>query len=334
MSRKRSFEQLNEQMERDINSFQTEQRVLKPTQFPHGAVIETAAKPVNDLFSIPIEQLVTFQRKGEGDFSPWTEDEIQEMAEKMDEDGSYEPILVRQIEQNKYEILSGEQRYRSSKVKGLKTVKAVVFRDCSDQKAMDIFLLTNLHRRTSKISDSIYGWSMFAKSHPKIRSTDDLNDAVKIIDMVNTEKMPITMTQYYRFVKMANLIPEMIHALDDQKISIRSGYELAHFSPEEQKIFLPYLSLLTADKLSDLRKKKKEALFDISPELLDELFLKKKPTKRTADNRLRSSLRNIRSEIVSSINPDYYEDAGMIVKQALKEYLERNPKYKSNTSES
>lgn len=329
LARKKDFGKLDEEMEQTINQLKTDQRTLKPSQFPHGAIMESAARPVNDLFSIPIDQFVTFRQKGDGDFSPWSEDEIKEMAEKMDEDGAYEPILVRQIETNKYEILSGEQRYRSSMLKGLKSLRAIVFRDCSDEKAMDIFLLTNLHRRTSRISDSIYGWSMFAKTHPKIKNSDDLNDAIAITEIANSEKMPITLTQYYRYVKMSNLIKEWIQALDDRRLSIRSGYELAHFSPEEQKRLMPYASFFSEEKLNQLRKQKKENSFDLTPEFLDDFFLRHVPKKKETDNRLRSSLRNIRAEIVKSINPEFYDDVGSIVKEALEEYLKKNPQYKS-----
>lgn len=329
MARKKDFDVLDQEMDETIQQLHTEQRALKPSQFPHGAIMESSAKPVNDMFLIPIEQLVPFRQKGEGDFSPWTEDEIKEMAEKMDDEGAYEPILVRQIETNKYEILAGEQRYRSSKLKGLKYVRAVVFRDCDDEKAMDIFLLTNLHRRITKISDSIYGWSMFAKAHPKIRNVDDLNEALSITEIANSEKMPITLTQFYRYVKMANLISEWIKALDKNKLSIRCGYELAYFSKEDQQMLIPYAAHFSEDKLNRLRKEKKENLFDLTPEYLDSFFLKKDPGKKESDNRLRRGLRNIRSEIVKNINPEYYNDAAAIVREALREYLEKNPKYKA-----
>lgn len=329
LAKKKDFGRLDLEMEDDLNQIKTEKRDLKPSQFRSSMVLESTAKPVNDLFSIPIEQLVTFQQKGSGDFSPWGEDEITEMAEKMDIEGSYEPILVRQIEQDKYEILSGEQRYRSSQLKGLKTIKAVVFRDCSDEKAMDIFLLTNLHRRTSKISDSIYGWSMFSKTHPSIKNMSDLNEAVCITDIANSEKMPITLTQYYRYVKMSNLDKEWIDALDNQKISIRVGYELSFFPQKEQRHLIPYISYLSEDKMNQLRKQKKESSFELTKDFLDDFFLKNHRPQKEADNRLRKGLRNIRSQIIENIKPEYFENIDRIMKEALNEYLRKNPQYRS-----
>lgn len=331
MAKKNLLDNLDDMLDEDLDMMTSNQ--LNPSQFNPNLVSKSSAEPVNDLFMIPVEQLVSFQRKGESDFSVWDEDELNDMANKMDIGGAYEPIIVRQIDNDKYEILAGEHRVKASKIKGLSKIKSVVYRACSDEKAMDIFLLTNLQRRKMKISDSIYGWSMFAKNHPNINNKDALENATYITDIFNTEKLPITMTQYYRYVKMSSLIKEFINALDNGKISIRVGYELSFFSDANQKMFLPFISKLSEEKVKAIRHYIDKENGVLTEQVIDEyLNTAVKPSESRSkgqyDSKLRTSMAKIRKRITEQIKPVYYDKADDIITQALSEFLINHPEYK------
>ncbi len=75
----------------------------------------TIFEKIFDLFMIPIDKLVSFQRKGERDFSVWNQDKLNDMANKMDTDGAYNLIIVRQIDNDKYlttAIKPSESRFK------------------------------------------------------------------------------------------------------------------------------------------------------------------------------------------------------------------------------
>lgn len=333
MAKKNDFDLLDKEMEEDFHLMETEERVLKPHQFDSKFISESKAKKIEGLYMIPIEDIIPFQNKGTGDFSEWSDDDLKDLASTMDSEGSYEPILVRQMPvstdgNTKFEVLAGEHRVKASKLKGLKQVKAIVFRACSDEKAMDIFLLTNLHRRKTKISDAIYGWSMFDKAHPRISTSEDLENAIVITEIANTDKLPINLSQYYRYVKMAKLKRELIDALDNQKISLRVGYELSRLTQDEQELFMPYLPYLSEANLQHLIREKNKNSFTITPEIIEEYILERKKNKNPYDSKLRKSMKKIRNEISENINPDYYDKIDQIFKDALAEYLNAHPEFK------
>lgn len=299
---------------------------LKPKQFDDRQVREDKSiVALHDLYMIPTEKLVPFRQKGDKDFSPWEEEDLNALAEQMDNDGAYEPIIVRKIEgEDLYEILAGEHRVKASKIKGLKRIKAIVYRGCSDEKAMDIFLLTNLHRRSTKISDCIYGWSMFAKNHPDLRSNKDFDD-IGVTEMFETNKAPITMAQYYRFVKMANLISEFVNILDKGDISIRVGYALANYSESEQRLFLPFTSLLTDEKLRNLKKHIKETGETLTTELIKDFVQTRRVN--NYDSSLRYSLTKVKTIVKKRIKPERYSELDSIINDALDYYFKEHPEY-------
>lgn len=299
---------------------------LKPKQFDDRQVREDKSiVALHDLYMIPTEKLIAFRQKGDRDFSPWEEEDLNALAEQMDNDGAYEPIIVRKIEgDDLYEILAGEHRVKASKIKGLKKIKAIVYRGCSDEKAMDIFLLTNLHRRSTKISDCIYGWSMFAKNHPDLRSNKDFDD-IGVTEMFETNKAPITMAQYYRFVKMANLISEFVNILDKGDISIRVGYALANYSESEQRLFLPFTSLLTDEKLRNLKKHIKETGQALTTELIKDFVQTRRVN--NYDSSLRYSLTKVKTLVKKRIKPEKYSELDSIINDALDYYFKEHPEY-------
>ena len=96
----------------------------------------------SQLRQLPIEQL---QR---GKYQPRTKMDqpaLQELAETIKVEGVIQPLLVRQIGRDQYEIIAGERRWRGAQLAGLATVPAVI-REISDQKAMAVALIENIQR--------------------------------------------------------------------------------------------------------------------------------------------------------------------------------------------
>lgn len=334
MARKSDLDLLDDMIDEDIEESSEERKDLKPSQFNSAVLRESSAKKVDDLFFIQLDELVPFQSKGSGDFSPWDDAEIDDMVKSMDKTGIYEPILVRQLENGKFEILSGEHRVKACRKKGLTKIKAVVFRGCTDEKAMDIFLLTNLQRRTMKISDQIYGWSLFAKTHPSIKSPakikEDCEQLYEIKQLIGNE-ISINSSQYYRYIRMANLCPELIQALDKGKISLRVGYELSAYTQYEQRLFMNYLPKLTEERMQLIREEAKKTGDPISEQLIEDIVMPQKPP-RSYSSMLRSGMKAIRTRLEETIRPEYYEQIADIMNAALEQYLSHHPEYKAEGS--
>lgn len=91
---------------------------------------------------LPIEFLKSGRYQPRKDFDPAR---LQELADSISAQGIMQPILVREVEQNRYEILAGERRWRAAQLVGLHEVPVIV-RDVSDQAALAIALIENLQR--------------------------------------------------------------------------------------------------------------------------------------------------------------------------------------------
>lgn len=330
MAKAPNFLKLQNSMDKDIQNLNHTTLDTTPSQFNDRLVREdTSITAVHDLYMIPIEKLITFRQKGDKDFSAWNQEDLNALAEQMDSEGAYEPIIVRKIEgEDKYEILAGEHRVKASKIKGLKKIKAIVYRGCSDEKAMDIFLLTNLHRRTTKISDCIYGWSMFSKNHPNMRGVKELEEHTQgITEVIGTDKAPITMAQFYRYVRMSKLMDKLIQALDDGLISTRVGYELSVYEQEEQRLFLPFLSSLTEEKLKNLRVHLKESGDKLSTDIIKSFVLTRQVN--SYDASLRYNIAKVKTIIKTKIAPEKFSELEQIMQTAIDDFLAKNPEYKN-----
>ena len=330
MAKAPNFLKLQNSMDKDIQNLNNTTTDSTPSQFNDRLVREdTSITAIHDLYMIPIEKLIAFRQKGDRDFSVWNEEDLNALAEQMDSEGAYEPIIVRKIESDdKYEILAGEHRVKASKIKGLKKIKAIVYRGCSDEKAMDIFLLTNLHRRTTKISDCIYGWSMFSKNHPNMRGVKELEEHTQgITEVIGTDKAPITMAQFYRYVRMSKLIDKLIQALDEGIISTRVGYELSIYEQEEQRLFLPFLSNLTEEKLRNLRVHLKESGNELTTDIIKSFVLTRHVNNYDAS--LRYNITKVKTIIKTKIAPEKFSELEQIMQIAIDDFLIKNPDYKN-----
>ena len=147
--KKNDLDLLDEQI--SLNNAPSKRDTTKPSQFHSSFLSESSAKKAEGLYTIPIDNLVPFTKKGDGDFSEWEDADLQELADKMDDSGAYEPILVRQMPSGgKFEILAGEHRVKASRLKGLKEIKAIVFRACSTRKQWIYFCLQTYNAEKPK----------------------------------------------------------------------------------------------------------------------------------------------------------------------------------------
>lgn len=114
----------------------------KPTQFQHSGLSGSAKDKDGDLKNIPIDLI---QR---GKYQPRTdmhEEALEELAASIKNQGVMQPIVVRPISSEKYEIIAGERRWRASQISGLDTIPAIIKR-VGDEAAIAMALIENIQR--------------------------------------------------------------------------------------------------------------------------------------------------------------------------------------------
>lgn len=152
-----------------------------------------------------------------------------------------------------YEIISGHRRHRASELAGKDTMPVIV-RDLDDDSAIILMVDANLQRETILPSERAYAYKMKldAIKHQGTRSdlTSDqvgpkLTAAQKVAEEANDSQ-----TQVKRFIRLTELIPELLDMVDTGQIKFNPAVELSYLAHEEQRDFLSAHGLCTGYPLS------------------------------------------------------------------------------------
>lgn len=184
----------------------------------------------NNIINIELSKLVAFRKRQP--FSMYDENKKKEVLESIKENGVLVPIIVRKIDNDKYEIISGHNRVECSKELQLSTIPAQIV-ECDDDKATLIMLDTNLCNR-DKIPpvEKGYAYKMkmeILKNNPNISNINEFNEN-------SPEGNSESKTQIYRYIRLTELIKALQEKTNNEIIPIKAGVELSYLSQEEQEI--------------------------------------------------------------------------------------------------
>ena len=215
---------------------------------------------------IEISKLVSF-RKGQP-FSLYDENKKEEMKESIRKNGILVPIIIRKIENDKYEIISGHNRVQCSKELGLSTIPAQIV-ECNDDKATLIMLETNLCNREQILPvEKGYAYKMKLEVLKKTSNISIINE--------NSENSPMekneSQAQMYRFIRLTELIKELQKKVNEEIIPVRAGVEISYLNKEEQEIINSVLEdeqlKLTLVQAQKIRMKKNQITYEIILKIL------------------------------------------------------------------
>lgn len=192
--------------------------------------VEIKKENSNKIINIELSKLVAFRKRQP--FSMYDENKKQEVLESIKENGVLVPIIVRKINNDKYEIISGHNRVECSKELKLSTIPAQIV-DCNDNKATLIMIDTNLCNR-DKILPVEKGYAYKTKMEI-LKNTPNISNINEFVEnsQVGTND---NKTQIYRYIRLTELIKSMQEKVNNEKIPITAGAELSYLKPEEQEI--------------------------------------------------------------------------------------------------
>ena len=190
------------------------------------------------------------------------DDELMEQTvESIKQIGVVSPLIVRPDPEGGFEILSGHRRLHAAQLAGLETVPVIV-KEMDDDAAIIFMVDSNLQRENILPSERAFSYKMKleAMKHQGQRgdlTSDQLGQkswAVnQLADDANESK-----TQVQRFIRLTNLIPEILDMVDEKKIAFNPAVELSYLKPSEQKEFLEAMDYAQASpSLSQAQRLKK-----------------------------------------------------------------------------
>ena len=226
------------------------------TENRSGSAADAAAKEKRT--EMPLSDLHPF----EGHPFKVLDDELMEQTvESIKQIGVVSPLIVRPDPEGGFEILSGHRRLHAAQLAGLETVPVIV-KEMDDDAAIIFMVDSNLQRENILPSERAFSYKMKleAMKHQGQRgdlTSDQLGQkswAVnQLADDANESK-----TQVQRFIRLTNLIPEILDMVDEKKIAFNPAVELSYLKPSEQKEFLEAMDYAQASpSLSQAQRLKK-----------------------------------------------------------------------------
>lgn len=183
---------------------------------------------------IPISQINDFP---EHPFKVKQDEAMLEMAESVRQYGVLVPGLVRQLEDGSYQMVSGHRRKMASELAGRVTIPCIV-RDLADDEAVIIMVDSNLQRERVLPSEKAFAYKMKLDAMRRQGQRTDLTSRPMVEKLESVEKMGRDTgesgRQIQRYIRLTNLIPEILDMVDDGRIAFRPAVELSYLTEQEQ----------------------------------------------------------------------------------------------------
>lgn len=209
---------------------------------------------------IPIEELFPFK---EHPFKVLDDEAMQRTVESVAQYGVLAPLIARPRPEGGYEIISGHRRQHAAELAGLDTLPVIV-REMTDDAAVILMVDSNLQRENILPSERAFAYKMKLEALKNQGARSDLTSCqvgTKFrADESLAEDTGESARNVQRFIRLTNLIPELLDLVDEKKISFNPAVELSYLDEAQQRDFLQAMDeTQNAPSLSQAQRMKKLA---------------------------------------------------------------------------
>ena len=234
------------------------------------------SRQTEQIQQIPIAELHPFK---DHPFKVLDDEAMQRTMESVAQFGVLAPLVVRPREEGGYEIISGHRRQHAAELAGLKTLPVIV-RNMDDDQAVIQMVDSNLQRESILPSERAFAYKMKLEAIKNQGARSDLTSRqvvgkLEAADLVG-KSSDESGRQVQRFIRLTNLIPELLELVDQKKISFNPSVELSYLTTSEQRDFFEAMqdtqnapSLSQAQRIKKLSQEGKcsyDAIYDIMGE--------------------------------------------------------------------
>ena len=194
--------------------------------------------PAGQVVDIPIRELAPFR---EHPFKVLDDEKMKQTVESVRENGILVPIMVREKPDGGYEVISGHRRKHAAEILGMETVPAII-KDMTDDEATIAMVDSNLQREEILPSEKAFAYKMKMKALAKQGKRTDLTsnqvggklETAKLLG----KKVGDSENQVRRYIRLTELLPELLEMVDSKKIKFNPAVELSYLKKEEQALLL------------------------------------------------------------------------------------------------
>ena len=200
-----------------------------------------AEAKLSKIREIPISEIDEFP---DHPFKVLMNEDMEQLVESVSRSGVMTPATVRQKEDGRYELISGHRRKKACELAGLETLKCEV-KELTHDEAIIVMVESNLQRSVILPSEKAFAYKMRLEAMNRQGQRSDLTSvpvAQKSENKTSREKLSElvgeSQDQVRRFIRLTELVPEILQMVDERQIAFRPAVEISYLSEEQQYTLL------------------------------------------------------------------------------------------------
>ena len=231
---------------------------------------------------IPLSEIDEFP---DHPFKVLDDDDMAQLVESIQRNGVMTPAMVRRKEDGRYELISGHRRCRACALAGLTTLKCEV-RELTHDEAVIIMVESNLQRSVILPSEKAFAYKMRLEAMDRQGKRTDLTSTPVVSKSRSNEELAERVgesrEQIRRYIRLTELVPEILQMVDEYRIAFRPAVELSYLTDEQQYSLLNAMSYYDATpSLSQATKMKKFSQEGkLSEDVISSIMQEEKPNQR------------------------------------------------------
>lgn len=190
---------------------------------------------------IPIVEIDEFP---DHPFKVLMDEDMEQLVDSVRRSGVMTPATVRQKEDGRYELISGHRRKKACELAGLETLKCEI-KELTRDEAIIVMVESNLQRTTILPSEKAFAYKMRLEAMNRQGQRSDLTSSPLDNKLKGTtsaqqvsQKSGDSQPQIYRYIRLTELVPEILQMVDERQIAFRPAVEISYLSEEQQYTLL------------------------------------------------------------------------------------------------
>lgn len=277
------------------------------------------------IHDIPLDQIDDFP---DHPFKVKLDEDMDQLVQSIKDRGIITPVTLRQKEDGRYEIVSGHRRKKACELAGMATVKAEI-RDLTQDEAIILMVESNLQRSTILPSEKAFSYKMRLEAMKRQGERTDLTSRPVGEKSLSVDRLSNDSTdsarQIHRYIRLTNLVPDLLDMVDEGKIALRPAVELSYLTEQEQTDLVETIayedatpSLAQAIKMRAFSKEGR-----LNADVILSIMCEKKPNQA---EKISFKTDRLRQYLPKNITPKQTEEYVLKALEYYHRYQERNKK--------
>ena len=240
---------------------------------------EAALSKIRD---IPISDIDEFP---DHPFKVLMDEDMEQLVESIKRNGVMTPATVRLKDDGRYELISGHRRKKACELAGLETLKCEV-KDLTRDEAIIVMVESNLQRSVILPSEKAFAYKMRLEAMDRQGKRNDLTSTPLVSKSRSNEeladKVGESREQIRRFIRLTELVPEILQMVDEKQIAFRPAVEISYLSEEQQYTLLEAMSYndATPSLAQAIKMKKFNQDGKLTDEVIQSIMEEEKPNQK------------------------------------------------------